>query len=175
MKHGTMKHAVAIVIAALSMSAAVATAAAAGAAADHPIDRRIKPGWQRLRVEDLQANIYFLASDALLGRMSLQPGDDAAADWVAAEFAKAGLAPAARNAAGQLSYLQPVPLIEYRTDREASFVSLQRGGQLHRWYAPEAIGGFHDDIDVSGELVFAGFGITAPGMGYDDYRNLDAK
>jgi hypothetical protein len=157
-----MKHIVLCLIAALSMGALAR-------GADRPT------GWQRIRVEDLRANVSFLASDALQGRMSLQPGDDAAAQWVAAEFAKAGLVPAAQDAAGHPTYLQAVPLTEYRGDRDASYVGLQRGGQMHRWRAPEVIGGFHDDIEVSGELVFAGFGITAPGIGYDDYRDLDAK
>ena len=43
---------------------------------------------------DLRADLSFLASDALQGRMSLQPGDDAAAQWIASEFTKAGLSPA---------------------------------------------------------------------------------
>jgi len=67
-----------------------------------------RPGFEHLRAADLKADLYFLASDAMQGRMSLQPGDEAATQWVAAEFAKAGLEPAARNS----SYLQAVPLIE---------------------------------------------------------------
>jgi hypothetical protein len=56
-----------------------------------------RQGFQHLRAADLKADLYFLASDALQGRMSLQPGDEAATQWVAAEFAKAG----ARTAGGQ--------------------------------------------------------------------------
>jgi hypothetical protein len=82
-----------------------------------------RPGFQHLRAADLKADLFFLASDALQGRMSLQPGDEAATQWVAAEFAKAGLEPAA----GGSSYLQAVPLIEFRGDRDASFVRLKRG------------------------------------------------
>jgi len=29
--------------------------------------------------------------------------------------------------------------------------------------------------EVSGEIVYAGFGISAPELGYDDYQNLDVK
>src|SRR5258708_1906963 len=97
-----------------------------------------RPGFQHLRAADLKADLYFLASDALQGRMSLQPGDDAATQWVAAEFAKAALDPAAGNS----SYLQAVPLIEYRGDRDASFVALKRGDKITSWHAPDVIGGF---------------------------------
>src|SRR4029077_10602588 len=107
-------------------------------------------GFQHLRAIDLKADLYFLASDGLQGRMSLQPGDDAATQWVAAEFAKAGLQPAA----GKSSYLQAVPLIEYRTDREASFLKLKRGDKVTQWRAPDVLGGFHDDLEITAPLVF---------------------
>jgi hypothetical protein len=103
--------------------------------------------------------------------MSLQPGDDAATQWVVSEFAKAGLEPLSDNS----SYLQAVPLIEYRGDRDASFVSLKRDDKITRWHAPDVIGGFHDDIEITAALVFAGYGITAPGLHYDDYRGIDVQ
>lgn len=156
--------------AALTASLVVALAAdAASATSGIPAPERI--GFQHLRAADLKADLYFLASDALQGRMSLQPGDEAAAQWVAAEFAKAGLEPAAGNS----SYLQAVPLIEYRGDRDASFVSLKRGDRITSWHAPEVIGGFHDDLAITAPLVFAGYGITAPGVHYDDYRGIDVR
>ena len=130
-----------------------------------------RQGYQHLRLKDLKADLYFLGSDALQGRMSLQPGDEAAAQWVAAEFAKAGLEPAA----GGSSYLQPVPLIEFRPDRDASFVRLKRGDKSTQWHAPDVIGGFHDDLEITAPLVFAGFGITAPGLHYDDYLGIDVR
>jgi Peptidase family M28/PA domain len=68
-----------------------------------------------------------------------------------------------------------VPLIEYRGDSGASFVSLKRGDQTFQWRRPDMIGGFHDDVEITAPLVFAGYGITAPGVGYDDYRGIDAR
>ncbi|HXP66322.1 MAG TPA: M20/M25/M40 family metallo-hydrolase [Steroidobacteraceae bacterium] len=144
----------------------VLSAHAAGA--DIPAAERT--GFQHLRAVDLKADLYFLASDPLQGRLSLQPGDDAATQWVAAEFAKSGLEPAV----GRSSYLQAVPLVEYRGDRGASFLKLQRAAKAAEWRAPDLIGGFQDDIEVSSSLVFAGYGISAPGLRYDDYRGIDA-
>ena len=157
-------------LAALAASVTVALAAdAATSISGVPSPERV--GFQHLRAADLKADLYFLASDALQGRMSLQPGDEAATQWVAAEFAKAGLGPAAGNS----SYLQAVPLIEYRGDRDASFVALKRGEKITQWHAPDVIGGFHDDLEITAPLVFAGYGITAPGMQYDDYRGIDVQ
>ena len=153
-----------------ALAALVAVAFAAEAAIQiSSIPSKERPGFEHLRAADLKADLYFLASDALQGRMSLQPGDETATQWVAAEFAKAGLQPAAGNS----SYLQAVPLIEYRGDRDASFVALKRADKVTQWHAPDVIGGFHEDIEITASLVFAGYGITAPGVKYDDYRGVD--
>src|SRR5947207_10527299 len=82
------------------------------------------PGLDRIRVADLRADLTFLASDALEGRRSLQRGSEVAIEFLAAEFAKAGVKPVAGA-----SYLQPVPLIEYRIDTNESSVAIERGGQ----------------------------------------------
>ncbi len=132
------------------------------------IPSRIAPGYNAIQEATLKANLAFLASDGMQGRLSLQPGDDAAAEWIASEFTKAGLKPAADG-----SYFQPVPLIEYRNDRAQSSVALTRGGAEKRWKFPEAYGTFSKDVEVKGDVVFAGFGITAPELSYDDYKGID--
>jgi len=155
---------------------AVVLAAASAARAQNltPIERRLVRGYETIREERLRADLTFLASDELQGRMSLQPGDAAAFRWIESEFARAGLKPAADG-----SYLQAVPLIEYRPDRAQNSVSLQRGGEAgdgktSEWKFPEVLGGYREDVDVTADAVFAGFGITAPELGYDDYRGVDA-
>jgi len=146
-------------------------------AAAYPNDtpKAWETGFERIRESDLRADLGFVASDATLGRLSLQAGDDATAEWIAAEFAKAGLEPAVPGADGKPQYLQPVPLIEYRVNDEANTLVLERAGVRRRWQAPELIGGYHDDVEVSAPIVFAGYGITAPGIGYDDYAAIDAQ
>lgn len=136
---------------------------------------REQAGLAQIRETDLRADIGFLASDALQGRLSLQPGDDAAVQWIASEFAKAGLKPAATDAQGQPSYLQAVPLIEYRPDAKATRLTLKRNGKSVEWKDPDVAGSFPEDRDVDAPLVFAGYGITAPELGYDDYAGLDVK
>lgn len=132
-------------------------------------------GFQRIQERELRADLQFLASDALRGRMSLDPGDDAAVQWIAAEFAKAGLAPIASGAPAAAAYLQPVPVIEFRSNIAANALTLTVGENTRRWAAPDILGGYRDDIDITAPVAFAGYGITAPGLGYDDYKDLDAR
>ena len=140
-----------------------------------PVPAQVRVGFEQIRESDLRANLTFLSSDALLGRMSLQPGDDAATQWIASEFAKAGLEPAATDANGHKSFLQAVPLIEYRPDRKASFIVLSRAGNEKKWQFPDVLGGYHDNVDLSAPVVFAGYGITASELHYDDYTGIDAQ
>ena len=163
------------VLAAAGTLVMVAQADSRSNAAPAAVPTLERTGFEHLRELDLKADLYFLSSDALEGRMSLQAGDEAATQWIASEFAKAGLEPIARDAAGHPSYLQTVPLIEYRGDAGTSFVSLKRGGRTFQWHRPDMIGGFHDDVEITAPLVFAGYGITAPGLSYDDYRGIDAR
>jgi hypothetical protein len=135
-----------------------------------PVDRLLAAGYGTIREETLRADLIFLASDALQGRLSLQPGDDVAIEWIASEFAKAGLQPGANG-----SYFQSVSLIEYRPDRSQNFVSLRRNEADTQWKFPEVLGGYREDTDITADVVFAGFGITAPELGYDDYAGIDAQ
>src|ERR1039458_9916127 len=73
---------------------------------------RVETGYNSIQPARLKADLTFLSSDALEGRQSLQHGSEIAIQWIASEFAKAGLKPLVGD-----SYLQPVPLIEFSADR----------------------------------------------------------
>jgi len=153
-------------------AALVATLAATAvvlAQAPTPPSPRLAPGFETIRESTLRADLTFFASDALQGRMSLQPGDDVAIQWIALEFAKAGLQPALDG-----TFLQPVELVEYRGDRAQSFVGLRRSGSEKQWRYPDILGAYKADVDVTADVVFAGYGITAPELNYDDYQGIDA-
>ena len=118
----------------------------------------------------LKADLTFLSSEALEGRRSLERGDEVAVQWIASEFAKAGLQPLVGD-----SYLQPVPLIEYQVDRQKSGLSVQHGSRGHGYLPPDVTCNFPNEGSFSGEVVFAGYGISAPELGYDDYAGIDVK
>ena len=123
-----------------------------------------------INVRDLKADLTFLTSKPLAGRLSLQPGSEVAIEWIASEYAKAGL-----KTAGIASYVQKVPLIEFFPDRDASSLTIDMKGARSEVTFPEAIVTFPDDRDLAGDVVFAGYGITAPELNYDDYRGIDVR
>jgi hypothetical protein len=148
---------------------ALAACIAVGWAASVPSN--IRPGFDAIRSSDLKSDLTFLSSDALEGRLSLTRGSEVAIQWIASEFAKAGLKPAGDSR----SYLQPVPLWEFRTNRQADYLQLKQGSTEETLHFPDAFGQFAEKVDITAPVAFAGFGITAPELGYDDYKNLDAK
>lgn len=158
-------------IALLSALAALTLAAPA----QNTIPANELPGFRTIQQDTLRRDLTYLSSDALAGRLSLQPGDDLAIAWIAEQFRAAGLQPAATDAVGHPSFLQPITLVEYRPDRAATTVTLTRGGQPTVWATPQAFGAYKTAVDLTAPVVFAGFGITAPELGYDDYASLDAR
>lgn len=135
------------------------------------VEARLVTGFNAISQKNLRADLTFLASDALEGRMSLQRGSEAAIQFIAAEFAKAGLRPLVGD-----SYLQPIEMIEYKPDVRGMRLTLERGGSQQQYkYITDFIGSFPLETTVSAPVVFAGYGITAPEFGYDDYAGLDAR
>jgi hypothetical protein len=126
-------------------------------------------GPEGIRVERMRADVTFLSSSPLAGRKALERGSDVAVQFIAAEFAKAGLKPGNGD-----SYLQEFPLIEYRS--KARGLSLERGGKKQEYQSGrDFTGSFPRNVTAAGALVFAGYGITAPEFGYDDYAGLDVQ
>lgn len=124
-----------------------------------------------IRIERMRADIAFLSSAPLEGRRSLERGAEVAVQFVAAEFAKAGLKPAAGD-----SFIQEVPLIEYRLKPDGRRLSVRIGGSTRQLERNKDFTGSHfQNVKVSAPVVFAGYGITAPEFGYDDYAGVDAR
>jgi hypothetical protein len=134
-----------------------------------------RKGFETINQGSLHTDVSYLASDRLAGRMSLQPGDASAVQWIAGQFGKAGLDPIATKASGMPSYEQTFSVIEYRPDRANTSVTMTRAGAPTVWHAPEAFGAFKHAVNITAPVVFAGFGITAPELNYDDYANLNVK
>jgi hypothetical protein len=101
----------------------------------------------------------------------LTPHADVAALYLAAEFQKAGLKPAIGD-----SYLQPFPVVQFRGEARSRRLAVTRNGSTKEFQSgSEFTGAFYREARLEAPLVFAGFGITAPEHGYDDYAGLDVK
>lgn len=115
---------------------------------------------------DLKADVYFLANDLTEGRLVGTRGYALAAEFVKSRFERLGLTPAGEQGSYFLPFNLTVATLGAENTCEVVHggvaLQLQRG---HDYY-PHRFGA---SGRVTGGLVFAGFGITSPGLSYDDY------
>jgi len=118
------------------------------------------------------ADVAWLADDAREGRGVGTEGLAVAGRWLDARFRGAGLEPGFQNDGETPSYFQrfDVPLsIEAGPKTRAALDGVALDGESFRPL------GFSSSGSVSGEVVAAGYGVTAPERGIDDYAGVDAK
>src|SRR5829696_1189196 len=114
----------------------------------------------------LQQHISHLASDALDGRRTGTAGANDAARYIAGEFEKLGLRP------GGNRYLQTFPYVARVTLGPGNALSTTNGSlMIGNDWVPLA---YSANGKVSGGIVFAGYGLTASELNYDDYAALNA-
>jgi hypothetical protein len=121
---------------------------------------------------DLRSDVEYLASDELSGRMLGEDGISAAEEYIAERFAEAGLLPLP----GLDDYFQDFAVTRTVIDPEG--VVLEIGdtrlyqGVPGRDFVPLR---YSRDADLAEDLVFAGYGISAPSFGHDDYGGLNVR
>ncbi|MEZ6045048.1 MAG: M20/M25/M40 family metallo-hydrolase [Planctomycetaceae bacterium] len=124
-------------------------------------------------VSRIGEDIKYLASDELEGRGIGTKGLEKAAEYIKAEFEKLGIQGAAEDG----SYYQNLKIPDsVFADKEKTNLVFDTGAdeklelQLGADYQPYTIGGTGN---ITGDLVFIGYGIQAPDYKYDDYADID--
>jgi aminopeptidase YwaD len=125
-----------------------------------------------LSTERIRGHVQYLASDQLQGRRAGTPAADEAARYIEKAFRSYGLKPASPS-----GYLQPF-----------SFVARVELGQQNRFQVKTAASeqsykagedfmplAFSSAEAATGGVVFAGYGISAPELQYDNYAGVEVK
>jgi hypothetical protein len=125
------------------------------------------PGADSIRQEELRADLFFLAGDAMRGRLTDTVENLATADYIRARFERAGLKPAAPEGSFFQNYnLMTATLGDgNRLEVRGSDGVVRRLEHGQEFYPQR----FSASGEVTAPVVFAGFGITAPQWQHDDY------
>lgn len=135
-----------------------------------------------IRAEQIWGPLRFLSDDLLEGRASSSRGGDLAVQYLAAQFMAMGLEPAGDSG----TYIQRVPIV---TLNPTATLDVSGGNALRtlrfrddfvawseqvptREPGPHAQAEFQSQ-EQTGEVVFVGFGITAPEWQWDDFKGVD--
>src|ERR1051325_7760833 len=133
----------------------------------------LKPALDSVNADDILRHIKELSSDAYEGRGPGTKGEELSVKYITEQFQRLGLKP--RNPGGTV--VQKVPLAGFKAEPEASFKAGDKEMKLEnlkdyvavsRRYEPQV------NVDNS-DIVFVGYGVTAPESGWDDYKGLDVK
>jgi Zn-dependent M28 family amino/carboxypeptidase len=129
----------------------------------------VAPGNDTIRKQELRADLFFVASEAMRGRLTDTPENRVTTAFVRSRFERLGLEPMGSEG----SYFQPFRLITARLATDNDFELLDSRGSAVRWrvrrdFSPEL---FSASGGVEAEAVFVGFGIHAPSLGHDDYAS----
>jgi Zn-dependent M28 family amino/carboxypeptidase len=123
---------------------------------------------------DFEEHVKILSSDAFGGRGPGTPGEDAAVDYIKAQFARIGLQPGNGS-----DWFQTVPMVQTTAD-ETTSLKLDVAGkpQELKFGSDMVIGTRTGQADVTvkdSPLVFVGYGVDAPERNWNDYAGLDVK
>ena len=123
----------------------------------------------------LLADIKYLASDELQGRAAENPGLEMAAEFIANRFAVLGLKTDLFDGKAFQEFTLDgsieAPAAKNRLSISAANGEIQ-SLTLQEEYLPQTLG---KNGSFDAEMVFAGYGITATDLNYDDYANIDVR
>ncbi|MGE0830951.1 MAG: M28 family metallopeptidase, partial [Hyphomonadaceae bacterium] len=171
------------------LGVAAALALAACASADHaaPQSSREPPpppqlaaySFPPLSPQAILAHTTELASDAYGGRRPGTRGEDLSVAYIERAYREAGLEPGVTLADGTRTYRQDVPLIaaSLRTPPVLTITgrdgarTYAHGTQFTAWTKR-----LQENVTVeNADLLFVGYGVNAPELGWNDYEGVDAR
>lgn len=122
---------------------------------------------------ELKSLLGFFASDEMQGRNTNSPENRIAARYLAQQFEMLGLEPSGADG----TYFQQVELVRARLG-ESNSLAIRNdstaepvSGVVQTDFIPST---YSASTKAEGSLLFAGYGISAPELSYDDYAGIDA-
>ena len=150
-------------------------AGAAQAQAPLAVPVPVKQALEQVQPADIKAHIAYLADDKLQGRAAGTPGYQMAVDYVTKQLKSLGVQPAGEGG----TYIQKVRLRKAFLKPGATFTATAAQGAMPLTAGQDYVVYPNPELPAtsvtSAPLAFAGFGISAPELGYDDYAGLDVK
>ncbi len=128
----------------------------------------------------LSRHVQTLSADSFEGRAPATRGETMTVEYLAREFAAAGLQPGGDMADGRRQWTQAVPLLKSELVGTPS-VTLNVGGrQLALTQGEEVavsppVNGQSQVVLTDVPLLFVGYGVTAPERNWDDFKNQDVR
>jgi Zn-dependent M28 family amino/carboxypeptidase len=128
----------------------------------------------RITPQEIDAHLRFLSSDLLEGRAPATRGGRIAEEYIATQLQAFGVKPGV----GDSSYFQRVPIDVVKADPSTIKVTASGKANANLRFTDDVVvwpGSATDASSAHGELVFVGYGATAPEYKWDDYKDTDVR
>ena len=128
----------------------------------------------RISPQEIDAHLRFLSSDLLEGRAPATRGGRIAEEYIATQLQAFGVKPGV----GDSSYFQRVPIDVVKTDPATIKVTASGKASANLRFPDDVVvspGSATDASSAHGELVFVGYGATAPEYRWDDFKGTDVR
>jgi Zn-dependent M28 family amino/carboxypeptidase len=128
----------------------------------------------RITTQEIDAYLRFLSSDRLEGRAPATRGGQIAEEYIATQLQAFGVKPGV----GDSSYFQRVPIDVVRADPASIKVTASGKANANLRFTDDVVvwpGSATDASSARGELVFVGYGATAPEYKWDDFKGTDVR
>jgi Zn-dependent M28 family amino/carboxypeptidase len=126
----------------------------------------------RITTDEIDAHLRFLSSDLLEGRAPATRGGRIAEEYIAAQLKAFGVKPGV----GDSSYFQRVPIDVVKADPKTITVTASGKATANLRFTDDVVvwpGSATETSSARGELVFVGYGATAPEYKWDDFKGVD--
>ena len=145
-------------------------------AAGQDVDEKLLESMFKISSEDLYEYVRELASDKYEGRLTGTEGYNASAEWLYSNLEKWGVSPAGDNGTFLQAFKIPYTLIypDCRLSMDLPYkdMTIKKSYSYYDEFIPGSTSG---SGEVTAEVVYVGYGATAPELGYDDYKGVDVK
>lgn len=126
---------------------------------------------ERIHGRTIDAHLRFLSHPLLEGRAPGTRGGTLAMEYIRTQYERIGLEPV------ESTYFQEVPMVGMDPHPGLDF-ALPGGERIDPAYKDDYVleaGRPAPEIRVDAPLLFAGYGITAPEYGWDDFKDVDVR
>ena len=139
-------------------------------------DRQIIAAMHSISSHDLLDYVKTITDDRFAGRLTGTEDYRECAEWLAGFFRETGLQPGGGNNTWFQEYDQPYTLIQPDCGLTLHLKQGKEKILKHYEYIFEYMpGSTSGNGEVTAQVVYAGYGITAPELNYDDYRGIDVR
>lgn len=134
-----------------------------------------------ITAEKLFGYVCQFSDPSFEGRLAGSPGMAKAVEAAETYYAEWGLLPAGNNNTYLQEYSHPCVEIKEGSTMEILFPTQGKGKETvwinkqYPWAEGWFAGNYSGNGEVEAEVVYCGFGVSAPELGYDDYKGIDVK